>query len=223
MHMVELKQRILRCFDIMDARPWLPAAVFGVSIVPAAGVMVVWLVNVVGVICHLMPHYPKDFALFLGKALDVLGVMAAYVWCVMMFVSILPLVVWKVKTAFKAVGLTLAAALAVALCVVGAGPIFFCFALDQSDLQNVEKQRARASDFSSKKSLGPDGRYVFVDRIGEESFCYDLYDTRTRQLLIEQVVKWDEKGGELIFSTKSGKRCALSYDKGKVSEMASEK
>ena len=111
--MVELKQRVLRCFDILDAKPWLPAAVFGVSIVPAAGVMLVWLVNVVGVICHLMPHYPKDFALFLGKALDVLGVMAAYVWCVMMFVSILPLVVWKVKTAFKAVGLTLAAALAV--------------------------------------------------------------------------------------------------------------
>lgn len=109
-----------------------------------------------------------------------------------------------------------------ALCVVGAGPILFCFALDQSDLQNVEKERVRASDFSSKKSLGPDGRYVFVDRIGEEGFCYDLYDIRTRQLLAEHVVKWDENGGKLILSTKSGKRCALSYDQGKVSEMASD-
>ena len=103
--------------------------------------MLVWLVNVVGVICHLMPHYPKDFALFLGKALDVLGVMAAYVWCTMMLVSIFPLVVWRVKTAFKALGLTFVSALAVAALIFFMGPIIFCFALDQSDLQNVEKER----------------------------------------------------------------------------------
>lgn len=96
----------------------------------------------------------------------------------------------------------------------------FCVAIDQDESQHAEKERARVSDINSRYDFGPGGRYVFVDRIGEEGFCYDLYDRRIRQLLAEQVVKWDEKGGKLIFSTKSGKRCALSYDQGKVSETA---
>ena len=101
-------------------------------------------------------------------------------------------------------------------------PLFFCVAIDHDASQHAEKERVRASDVSSRYDFGPGGRYVFVDRIGEESFCYDLYDIRTRQLLVEQVVKWDEKDGKLLFLTKPGKRCALSYDQGKVSEMASD-
>lgn len=92
-------------------------------------------------------------------------------------------------------------------------------AIDQNESQHEEKERVRASDASSRYDFGPGRRYVFVGRIGEESFCYDLHDIRTRQLLVEQVVRWDEKDGELIFSTKSGKRGALSYDQGKVLEL----
>ena len=133
----------------------------------------------------------------------------------------------KLKTKLPTIFLCASIVLVVVVSMVGAmlilAPLFFCVAIDQDESQHAEKERLRVRDVSSRYDFGPSRRYVFVDRIGEESYCYDLYDTRTRQLLIEQVVKWDEKGGELIFSTKSGKRCALSYDKGKVSEMAREK
>lgn len=133
----------------------------------------------------------------------------------------------KHKTKLPTIFLGASIVLVVVVSMVGAmlilAPLFFCVAIDQDASQHAEKERVRASDVSSRKDFGPGGRYVFVDRIGEESYCYDLYDTRTRQLLVDQVVKWDEKDGKLIFSTKSGMRCALSYDHGKVSEMASEK
>lgn len=133
----------------------------------------------------------------------------------------------KLKPKLPTIFLGASIVLVVLVSMVGAmlilAPLFFCVAIDHDASQHAEKERVRASDVSSRYDFGPGGRYVFVDRIGEESYCYDLYDTRTRKLLVAQVVKWEEKGGKLIFSTKSGKRCALSYEHGKVSEMASEK
>lgn len=133
----------------------------------------------------------------------------------------------KLKTKLPTIFLGASIVLVVLVSMVGAmlilAPLFFGFALEQDELQHAEKERVRASDVSSRYDFGPGGSYVFVDRIGEESFCYDLYDIRTRRLLVEQVVKWDEKDGKLIFSTKSGRRCALSYDQGQVSEMEREK
>lgn len=132
----------------------------------------------------------------------------------------------KLKTKLPTIFLGASIVLVVLVSMVGTmlilAPFFFGVALEQDELQHAEKERVRVSDVSSRYDFGPGGRYVFVDRIGEESFCYDLYDTRTRQLLVGQVVKWNEKNGKLIFTTKSGNRCALSYDQGKVSEMAND-
>lgn len=130
----------------------------------------------------------------------------------------------KLKPKLPTIFLGASIVLVVLVSMVGAmlilAPLFFCVAIDHDASQHAEKERVRASDVSSRYDFGPGGRYVFVDRIGEESCCYDLYDTRTRQLLVDQVVKWDEKDGKLIFSTKSGRRCALSYDQGEVLEMS---
>lgn len=222
-HVVQLRQHLVKVLDALEMRPWLPAAMFGISVAGVALVPLARLANVLESQWRILPHFSDEFSLFLGKVADVLFCGAFAVWVIAMLLPLVLLIARRFKTAFFVFALNLAATLSVVWVVILMGPLLFCFALEQDELQHAEKERVRASDVSSRYDFGPGGRYVFVDRIGEESFCYDLYDTRTRQLLVEQVVKWDEKGGKLIFSTKAGKRCALSYDQGLISEMAREK
>ena len=221
--MVELRKRLTAALDLLEMRPWIPAAVFGGAAGMVALVPFVRFVDALDSRWRIIPHYSKDFILFLGNAMDVLGVAAFYVWIAVMLVPLFPLVARRFKTAGYVFVLNLAATLSVACVVFLTIPLLFCFALDQDELRHAEKERVRAIDVSSRYDFGPDKRYLFVDRIGEEGESYDLYDVRINRCLAEQVVKWDEKGGELIFSTKSGKRCALSYDQGRVSEIVNEK
>ena len=220
--MVELRKRLTAALDLLEMRPWIPAAVFGGAAGMVALVPFVRFVDALDSRWRIIPHYSKDFILFLGNAMDVLGIAAFYVWLGVMLVPLFPLVARRFKTATYIFVLNVVASLFVVGVVLLTGPLIFCFALDQDELRHAEKERVRATDVSSRYDFGPDKRYLFVDRIGEEGESYDLYDVRINQCLAEQVVKWDEKGGKLIFSTKSGMRCALSYDHGKVSEMASD-
>lgn len=221
-NVVELKRYLVRVLDTLEIRPWLPAVAFGVAVVGVALAPLARFANVLESRWRIIPHFSTEFSLFLGRGADVLFCVAFVVWVIVMILPLALLVARRFKTAFFVFALNFAATLSVIWIVLLMGPLLFCFALEQDELQHAEKERVRVSDVSSRYDFGPGGRYVFIDRIGEESFCYDLYDMRTRQLLVDQVVKWDEKGGKLLFLTKPGKRCALSYDQGKVSEMASD-
>ena len=221
--MVELRKRLTAALDLLEMRPWIPAAVFGGAVGLVALVPFVRFADALDSRWRIIPHYSKDFILFLGNAMDVFGVAAFYVWFGVMLVPLFPLVARRFKTATYIFVLNVVASLFVVGVVLLTGPLLFCFALDQDELRHAEKERVRATDVSSRYDFGPDKRYLFVDRIGEEGESYDLYDVRYNRCLAEQVVKWEEEDGKLIFATKQGKCFALSYAHEKISEVVNEK
>lgn len=209
--------------DVLERRPWLPAAVYLFFYGLFALTIFIAVANLVPGKYRLWEELDKvELAIIARISEAICRVMVAYA----MLLVVVPLL-FLMKRGVRSVALRVwgygvgAIVSSIVLAFLIAPLVFVgCLELSSAEQENDEIEEIR--DWTNSTECGPKNdyqypktRYQFVAH-EEDKGVYDLFDRRVRRVVAKDVVKWEERDERLRFVTKDGARHFIAYWEGRI-------
>lgn len=231
--------------EMLERRPWLPGAVFLAPLLLSLLLAVLLLANICDSSFRFLPDYPDRLIVFLDYCVIYLWFFTPPVLAIVMF--ILPVaMLCSARCRFTGLKMLLAS-----FCALWAGMLLWMaiwlvalFSLDQTVIarENLERkaeaERMGKTDYVRKKiphmhqrdwmygnrryrirleSTDPD-RYSLTDLYWRYNIWWKEAESR---LLLEGIVRWENRKGGLFLETARGKCYELDFESGRLKKCTS--
>ena len=209
--------------DVLERRPWLPAAVYLFFYGLFALTIFIAVANLVPGKYRLWEELDKaELAIIARISEAICRVMVAYA----MLLVVVPLL-FLMKRGVRSVALRVwgygvgAIVSSIVLAFVIA-PIVFVGSMELGLAEQENDETEEIRDWTNSTECGskndyqyPKARYQFVAH-EEDKEVFDLFDRRVRRVVAKDVVKWEERDERLRFVTKDGARHFIAYWEGRI-------
>ena len=209
--------------DVLERRPWLPAAVYLFFYGLFALTIFIAVANLVPGKYRLWEELDKaELAIIARISEAICRVMVAYA----MLLVVVPLL-FLMKRGVRSVALrvwsygvgAIVSSIVLAFLIA---PIVFVGSMELGLAEQENDEIEEIRDWTNSTECGskndyqyPKTRYQFVAH-EEDKGVYDLFDRRVRRVVAKDVLKWEENDERLLFVTKDGVRHFIVYCEGRI-------
>ena len=209
--------------DVLERRPWLPAAVYLFFYGLFALTIFIAVANLVPGKYRLWEELDKaELAIIARISEAICRVMVAYA----MLLVVVPLL-FLMKRGVRSVALrvwgygvgAIVSSIVLAFLIA---PIVFVGSMELGLAEQENDETEEIRDWTNSTECGskndyqyPKARYQFVAH-EEDKEVFDLFDRRVRRVVAKDVVKWEERDERLRFVTKDGTKYFMDYSECRI-------
>lgn len=209
--------------DVLERRPWLPAAVYFVLYGLVALTYFVAVANLIPARYRLWEELDKsELAVMAMVGTAVLRIMVVYA----LLLLVVPLFFLAIrnarKTALRVFGFGIVTIVFSIVLAFMVAPIVYVGSMELGLAEQENDETEEIRDWTNSTECGsrndyqyPKTRYQFVAH-EENKGVYDLFDRRVRRVVAKDVVKWEERDERLRFVTKDGMKYFMDYSEGRI-------